>query len=117
MPAIRRNSRSPGRQHQPGPAQLQRQPDLQAVSPWVTLYLTLNRGAAPGNTGQSGAFSPEDLNSKEFHEYATMYEGGAKFSLIQDKLYTTIAVYKEDRTTQPPPAAPTSSRSTAWNGI
>jgi outer membrane receptor protein involved in Fe transport len=65
--------------------------------PWMTLYATLNRGAAPGNTGQSGAFTPEDLQSKEFHEYATMYEAGAKFSLIQDKLFTTVTAYREDR--------------------
>jgi outer membrane receptor protein involved in Fe transport len=65
--------------------------------PWVTLYATLNRGAAPGNTGQSGTYSPEDLSSKEFHEYATLYETGAKFTLIQDKLFTTLTAYKEDR--------------------
>ena len=65
--------------------------------PWMTMYATLNRGAAPGNTGQSGAFAPEDLNSNEFHEYATMYEFGSKFSLIQDKLFTTVTLYKEDR--------------------
>jgi outer membrane receptor protein involved in Fe transport len=65
--------------------------------PWMTVYATLNRGQAPGNTTQSGAFSPADLNEKEFHEWATMYEFGSKFSLIQDKLFTTFTLYREDR--------------------
>jgi outer membrane receptor protein involved in Fe transport len=64
---------------------------------WMTIYATLNRGAAPGNTTQSGAFSPSDLSAKQFHEYATMYEFGAKFSLIQDKLFATGTLYREDR--------------------
>ena len=65
--------------------------------PWMTLYGTFNRGQAPGNTGQSGAFTPEDLNEREFHEWATLYEAGAKFSLIQDKLFTTVTLYRENR--------------------
>jgi hypothetical protein len=65
--------------------------------PWMTVYATLNRGQAPGNTTQSGAFSPSDLASSQFHEWATMYEFGAKFSLIKDKLFTTITGYDEHR--------------------
>jgi len=64
---------------------------------WMTVYATLNRGQAPGNTTQSGAFSPSDLNANEFHEWATMYEFGAKFSLIQDKLFLTASLYRENR--------------------
>ena len=65
--------------------------------PWMTVYATLNRGQAPGNTGQSGTYTPEDLNSNEFHEWATLYEFGSKFSLIQDKLFTTVTLYRENR--------------------
>ncbi len=64
---------------------------------WATLYFTYNRGQAPGNTGQTGSFSPLELDSKYFHQYATMEEAGAKFDLIHDKLFTTLTYYHEER--------------------
>jgi outer membrane receptor protein involved in Fe transport len=65
--------------------------------PWMTLYATFNRGQAPGNTQQSSTYAPEELASSQFHEWATLYEAGAKFSLIDNKLFTTVDIYKENR--------------------
>ncbi len=64
---------------------------------WMTLYATLNRGQVPGNTGQSGSYSPYLMSSSDFHQNNTMYELGAKVSLLKDKLYATATVYKENR--------------------
>ncbi len=64
---------------------------------WMTVYATVDRGQAPGNTGQSGSFSPFLLNAGDFHQWATLYEIGAKFSILNDKLFATVAAYKENR--------------------
>jgi len=65
--------------------------------PWLTLYGTFNRGQAPGNTAQSGVFSPFFLTPNGFHQYATMYEAGAKFDILNNTLFATATVYKENR--------------------
>jgi outer membrane receptor protein involved in Fe transport len=65
--------------------------------PWLTLYATVNRGQAPGNTGQSGSYSPFFLTPDGFHQWATMYEAGAKFDVLNNTLFFTATVYKEDR--------------------
>jgi outer membrane receptor protein involved in Fe transport len=64
---------------------------------WLTVYGTFNKGQAPGNTGQSGVYSPYFMNSSAFHQNATLYEAGAKFTLLKDKMFATATVYKEER--------------------
>jgi outer membrane receptor protein involved in Fe transport len=65
--------------------------------PWMTLYATYNGGQSPTVTGQTGSFSPYALGPEGFHANDSLYEIGAKFNLLDNKLFISTDVYKEDR--------------------
>jgi outer membrane receptor protein involved in Fe transport len=74
---------------------------------WTTLYLSYEYEQAV-NTSTTGQFTPSagtnQLGSSQFHSDSYIYEGGAKFTLIPNKLYGSISGYFQQREQAPNPA-------------
>ncbi len=74
---------------------------------WTTLYLSYEYEQAV-NTATTGQFTPasgtNQLGSSQFHSDSYIYEGGAKFTFIPNKLYGSIAGYFQQREQAPNPA-------------
>ncbi len=70
--------------------------------PWVTTYLTFdysqnhNIDGGPGWNYLTSA-SNETLNPKSYHSDSLLYEAGAKFELIKNKLFANIAGFYQER--------------------
>jgi hypothetical protein len=63
--------------------------------PWMTTYFTYNLSQST-NTGDGGSYSPT-FTPVDFHQQSRLYELGAKFSVLKDKLYFTFTGYQQER--------------------
>jgi len=73
---------------------------------WTTLYLSYDylqalNGGTTGLFTSSTAANGNQLGDAQFHSGSYLYEAGAKFTLIPNKLYSTIAGYYQARNQAP----------------
>jgi hypothetical protein len=73
---------------------------------WTTLYATYNYTQAinddSGNSGGGVAYNNNGtIGSAALHSRSVLYESGAKFELIPNKLFATIAGYYQERALSP----------------
>ncbi len=72
--------------------------------PWTTTYLTFDysqayNGSGPGAYSLTGvsATNPGNLSPENFHSDSLLYEAGAKFEFIPNKLFGSIAGFYQER--------------------
>ena len=63
--------------------------------PWLTTYFTFNFSQST-NTGDGGDYSPT-FTAHDFHQPSLLYEVGAKFSLLKNRLFFTTTGYVQNR--------------------
>ncbi len=69
-------------------------------APWVTTYFTYDYTQAL-NANDEPTLAGGELGTVQFHSVSNLFEGGAKFEVIPNKLFTSVAAYYQERQLAP----------------